>query len=129
MFTFEACLGFPVVSHRKVKISTHSQSMVGFPFMAVSSTVKLHRERPCTNVKDKKPQRSNNLHAPTVFISFFCLPELCTVMKLQMNALELMYISPQLLLTNYCSSQVSLSSGMSFLHRQSPPQCVQLPSW
>lgn len=128
MFTLEACLGFLVVSHRKVKISSHSQRGAGFHFMTVNSTVKVQRDHVQTESLKGTREVTICMHPLSLF-PFFCLPELCTVMKLQMSALELMYINPQLLLTNYCSSQVSLSSGMSFLRRQSPPQCVQLHSW
>lgn len=40
-----------------------------------------------------------------------------------------MGINPQLLLTSYFSSLECLSSGMSFLRLQNPPQCVQLCQW
>lgn len=53
----------------------------------------------------------------------------CTVMKLPMSPQELMFTSQQLLLTSCFSSLESLSSGMSFLHQQNLPQCVQLHQW
>lgn len=58
----------------------------------------------------------------------FCwwCPGPCTVMKLLMNPQESMYTSPQLLLTSLFSSLECLFSGMSFLHQQNLPQCVQL---
>lgn len=63
------------------------------------------------------------------FFYFVSIAEQPTVMKLLMNALELMCISLLLLLTNHFSSQVFLYSGMNFQHQQNRLQCVQLHSW
>ncbi|KAK2500353.1 hypothetical protein MC885_003418 [Smutsia gigantea] len=47
-------------------------------------------------------------------------------MRLLMSPQESMCTSPQLLLTSHFSSLECLFSGMSFLHQQNLPQCVQL---